>query len=281
MDRIQLKDQTQVKDQTHDIAQMQATDQPLVISEEQISHFHRQGFFLIPNPLGAAGIRIVDRAQVDIEPVWAQREFPDGMNRLACQWLMVGESLLEMVERPELTEAARKILNTDTVHIGAVGLGDASKVISADGRAQRQVQWHVDGTPEAQQVSFRTALDRHDTSNAPLRVLPGSQHRPGDEVAAELLQLELATGTHDEAPDLCFARHPHEVEVVLDPRWTLVWTPSTWHATGVKTAAGPRRAMSWNYYPAGGRTRDLEALKYLHPGWPDWSEDRRRLWGLA
>ena len=67
----------------------------------------------------------------------------------------------------------------------------------------------------------------------------------------------------------------------LDPRWTLVWTPSCWHATGVKTAAGPRRAMGWNYFPPGGRKRDLAALKHLHPDWPDWPEARQRLWGLV
>ncbi|MBI94270.1 MAG: hypothetical protein CME05_13855 [Gemmatimonadaceae bacterium] len=256
-------------------------EQGLVITDGQINHFKRNGFFLIPNPLGAGGLRAVDRAQQDIEPEWEATEFPQGFNPLACQWLMVGEPLLQMVEHPELLDAARRILGTETVHIGAVGLGSSVAVIGEDGRPQQQVQWHTDGGPDAQQVSFRTALDRHDTSNAPLRVLPGSQNRPFDEVADELLQLELATGTHDEMPEMCFARHPHEVEVVLDPRWTLVWTPSTWHATGVKTAAGPRRAMGWNYYPAGGRTRDLEALKYIHPGWSDWPEDRQRLWGLV
>ena len=78
-----------------------------------------------------------------------------------------------------------------------------------------------------------------------------------------------------------FTRHPAEVEVVLDPRWTLVWTPSCWHATGVKSAAGPRRAMAWNFYPAGGRKRDLEALKHIHAGaWEKWSAERKTLWGL-
>ena len=73
---------------------------------------------------------------------------------------------------------------------------------------------------------------------------------------------------------------PHEVEVVLDPRWNLVWTPSCWHATGVKTAPGPRRAISFNYFPAGGRKRDLEAVKLLGAAWEEWPEARRRLWGL-
>ena len=90
---------------------------------------------------------------------------------------MIGEPLLQMVEHPELVEAAQRILDAEEVHVGACGIGDASKIVSADGRPQRQVHWHVDGGPEVKQVSFRTALDRHDASNAPLRVLPGSQHR--------------------------------------------------------------------------------------------------------
>ena len=187
------------------------------ITDEQLAHFERNGFFLIPNPLGAEGMRQVDFRQQEVEPEWERTEFPEGCNRLACQFLMIGESLLQMVERPELVAAARRILDAEEVHVGACGLGDASKIVSADGRPQRQVHWHVDGGPEVKQVSFRTALDRHDASNAPLRVLPGSQHRPREEVAAELLQLELVSGTHDEVPTHCFARHHSEVEVVLDP----------------------------------------------------------------
>lgn len=253
---------------------------PLEITAAQIAHFQRQGFFFLPNPLGAQGLREVDARQQEIEPEWQRREFPDGFNRGACQFFMVGEPLLRMVEKPEILTAARRLLGTDEIHVGACGLGDASRTVSADGRPQRQVHWHADGAPEAAQVSLRTALDRHDASNAPLRILPGSQHRDRDEVQTELMQLELATGQHDEPPQHCFARHPDEVEVVLDPRWSLVWTPSCWHATGVKVAAGPRRAMAWNYLPAGGRKRDTEALRQLLPEWEQWPEARQRLWAL-
>ncbi len=253
----------------------------LKISDDQLAHFERNGFFLVPNPLGAQGVRQVDNRQQEVEPEWERTEFPAGCNRLACQFLMIGEPVLQMVERQDLVDAARRILGVEEVHVGACGIGDASKADSGGRRRERQVLWHADGSPEVRQVSFRTALDRHDASNGPLRVLPGSQHRPKEEVAAELLQLELATGTHDEMPAQFFARHPHEVEVVLDPRWTLVWTPSCWHATGLKTAAGPRRAMGWNYFPPGGRTRDLTAIRHVHPDWRDWSEPRQRLWGLV
>lgn len=252
----------------------------LQISDDQIEHFERNGFFLVPNPLGDEGMRQVDSRQRDVAPQWESTEFPEGCNRGACQFFLVGEPLFTMVETPAILKAARRLLGDDDIHIGACGLGDASKTVSADGRPQRQVHWHADGGPDVRQVSLRTALDRHDTSNAPLRVLPGSQHRQRAEVEAELMQLELATGTHDDLPSHCFARHPHEVEVVLDPRWTLVWTPSAWHATGIKTAAGPRRAMAWNYYPSDGRKRDLVALKHLVPEWEGWTDDRKRLWGL-
>ena len=251
------------------------------VSRVQIEHFQRQGFFLIPNPLGAENMRAVDRVQQDIAGEWECREWPAGFNRLACQFFMVGEQLLQLVENPHLLDMARRILDCGQVHIGACGIGDASKVVAEDGRAQRQVHWHADGGPEVHQVSLRTALDRHDPTNAPLRVLPGSHRRPRQEIEEELLQLELASGQHDELPDLCFARHAHEVEVQLDPRWSLVWTPSCWHATGVKTAAGPRRAMSWNYFPPGGRKRDAEALKYVFADvWQGWSDARKALWGL-
>ena len=226
-------------------------------------------------------MRLVDRLQVDGEAEWASREWPNSYNRMACQFLMLGEPVLKMVEQPHLIEIAKRILNCDEVHIGACGCGDASHRVATDGRPMRQVHWHVDGSPEVKQVSFRIALDRHDPTNAPLRILPGTHLVPRDEMLEDLTQIELATGQHDNMPDQMFARHPHEVEVVLDPRWTLVWTPSCWHATGVKRAAGPRRTIAWNYFPKGGRKRDLAALKEIHAAkWSGWTYARQKLWGI-
>ena len=251
------------------------------VTEQQIVHFHQNGFFFIENPFGEEKMQTVEPIQRAVEPEWEERDWSAGLNRGACQFFMVGEPLLEMVEQPAVVDLARRILWAKEVHVGACGLGDASKIVSADARPQQQVHWHADGGPEVQQVSFRTALDRHDPTNAPLRVLPGSHVRERDEVMEELRQVELATGQHDTMPDHLFARHPHEIDVVLDPRWTLVWTPSCWHATGVKTGAGPRRAMAWNYYPPGGRKRDVEALKYVFgEEWEGWTENRKQLWGL-
>ena len=254
----------------------------MTITQSQIDHFHRNGFFLIPNPLGVEQTRLVDRLQTEHEAEWEQTDWPEGFNVMACHFLMLGEPVLQMVEQPHLIEAAKRILDCDEVHIGACGLGDASKRVGAVNGRMQQVHWHADGSPEVKQVSFRIALDRHDPTTAPLRVLPGTHLVPKEIVTEDLMQIELATGQHNTSPDKMFARHPHEVEVVLDPRWTLVWTPSCWHATGIKTAAGPRRAMAWNYFPKGGRKRDTEAVKFIYADqWAEWSRERQRLWGIG
>lgn len=253
----------------------------MTLTDTQIQHFHTRGFCLIPNPFGTETVQAVDRLQRENEPTWEATDWPDGHNIGACQFLMMKQQALDLVEHPDAIEIARTLLGTDDVHIGACGLGDASKTISRDGRAKIQVHWHSDGGPDVKQVSFRTALDRHSPANGPLRILPGSHLRPKAEVAEELKQIEIATGKHNTEPNLCFAKHPDEVEVQLDPRWTLVWTPSCWHATGEKTAAGPRRAMAWNYYPAGGRARDVNAVRNIFDGeWEGWPDVRKQLWKL-
>lgn len=251
------------------------------ITTAQVDHFHTHGFFFVPNPFGEGRMREIDQIAVENEEKWVSTDWPNGLNKLACQFLTIGEPILQIVEQPQLIDAAKRLLKCERVHVGACGLGDALRAISESQGLHRQVYWHADGGPDVKQVSFRTGLDRHDPTNAPLRILPGSHLRAREEIWEELLQLEIATGQHDLAPKELYAKHPAEVEVLLDPRWTLVWTPSCWHATGVKTAAGPRRAMGWNYFPAGGRKRDVEALKYLFSDeWEDWSNERKQLWGL-
>lgn len=251
------------------------------ITDTELQHFQTHGFFFVPNPFGEEGMRKLDRISQDNEAEWEATDWPKGFNRLACQFLMLGEPILQFVEQPQFLEAGRKLLGCEEIHVGACGSGDASKVVSEDGRPVRQVHWHSDGGPDVHQVAFRTALDRHDSSNAPLRVLPGSHRRPREEVQCELMQLEIATGRHDTKPDKWSAEHPLEVSIILDPRWTLVWTPSCWHATGVKTAAGPRRAFGWNYFPKGGRKRDIEAVKHIfHGQWRAWTDERKFLWGI-
>jgi hypothetical protein len=250
------------------------------ISESQVDHFHRNGFILVPTPFDESEMQEIDRIFRDIQARWEATEWDPGVNSSAGRFFMAGEPAFRLAEQPDILAAARTLLRTDDIHIGACGFGDASKRAGENGR--RQVPWHADGGPDVKQVSIRTALDRHDPSNGPLRVLPGTQDQPRVMIQEDLQQLELATGRHDVHPKGLFARHPHEVELILDPRWTLVWTPSCWHATGEKTAAGPRRTICWNYYPPNGRHRDREALKSILNGqWQSWTQERKHLWGLS
>ena len=246
-------------------------------TKQHLRQFEEEGFFFIEFPFSQDQFRQIEVLQRQNYDRWAQTKWPDGMNRLACQFLMLGEPILKMVEQSDLLQMARSLLNCDQIHVGACGIGNA-----IEGYVQPQTPWHADGEPNSKQVSFRTALDRHDTNLGPLRILPGSHNRSRDEVKFELLQYELATGSHDQAPAKMFAKHPQELEVILDPRWTMVWSPSCWHASGVKLDAGLRRAMGWNYFPKGGRHRDFKAIKYIFADqWPQWSPERKQLWGLT
>ena len=127
----------------------------------QIDHFHRMGFLLVPNFISEQEIAEIDALQRVVEPEWEAAHLPGQFNLSACQFLMMGEGLLRQAERPELLEWARTLLQCEEVHIGACGLGDASKIIASDSRPQRQVHWHADGGPHVAQVAVRTALDKH------------------------------------------------------------------------------------------------------------------------
>jgi hypothetical protein len=250
------------------------------ITDAQIRQFETNGFFLTPNPLSRDEMRQVDQRQQDVQDDWASRDWPAGVNKMAGRFLMLGELVMAMAERPAFLDVARRVFDCEHVRVIACGAGDAHEV-SPLHQGLPQIQWHCDGVPGAKQLAIRTAIDRHDETRGPLRVLPGSHHRDRDDVATELQQLELATGAHDHEPQKCFARHPDELQIILDPRWTLLWTPSCWHATGPNRSGAPRRAFGWNYGPAGAQCRDVAAVKHVYADqWQSWPEARQRLWGL-
>ena len=60
------------------------------MTDYQIEHFHRNGFFFVPNPLDDDAIFEIDRRQRAVEPEWLQAEWAEGFNRGACQFFMVG-----------------------------------------------------------------------------------------------------------------------------------------------------------------------------------------------
>ena len=122
-------------------------------------------------------MRAIDQRQVEIEPEWEQREWPEGSNPRAGRFFMIGEPLLQLVENPDIVALARHLLECDDVHVGACAIGDVTRTVEKDGQSWRQLYWHADGDPNVPQLSIRTALDRHGPGNAPLRVLPGSYLR--------------------------------------------------------------------------------------------------------
>ena len=266
---------------------------------EELAAFKEQGFFLSKEPLIAPEVMArIDGLQREVEPEWRAREWPAGVNIQACQFLMVlqrgGEELLAVVEQAETMTLAVALLGLDSVatDTGAAGAGLEGLVIEACGLGdtlrlddypeievsrEAQIAWHSDSSSK---LAFRTAIDPQGagTANASLRVLPRSHERPRAEVEAELAALlgDAEKGQHVHAP------HPDEVAVALDAATTLIWNPTTWHATEAQRGGATRRALGWNYGVRGAsRSRDAEAVRLVFAGeWEAWPEARQKLWGV-
>ena len=68
------------------------------ITTTQVNHFHVQGFFFIPNPFGRGWMREIEQIATENEEKWMSTDWPKGFNKLACQFLTMGEAVLEMAE---------------------------------------------------------------------------------------------------------------------------------------------------------------------------------------
>ncbi|MCJ8328553.1 MAG: phytanoyl-CoA dioxygenase family protein [Lentisphaeria bacterium] len=249
------------------------------LTKLQIDHYHSRGFIVIPNPLSDEAMAEIDTLQKEIEPRWSEMEFPGNVNPLAAQMLMAGEPIFEMIENPGLIEMAKEILDVDRVEIAAFGMGDSSLAVGGE---QKQVQWHSDNFGNVKQVAIRVGLDRHDGDNAPLRIIPGSHKRDVAEFKQELYENEMASCPEEIPPKSLFAKHPDEIEIILDTPIMLVWTANCWHSTGKKTSTRLRRVVTWHYF-APGYDNPFQAtvLHTLDGVWQKWSGERKKLWGLS
>eukprot|EP01052_Picozoa_sp_SAG31_P027375 SAG31_NODE_2559_length_5487_cov_68.463066_1_plen_521_part_00 len=275
---------------------------------KELCAFKERGFFLSPDTLiPIETIEKIDRLQCEVEPEWRATEWPTGMNILACQCLMVlrrgGEELLALMEQPQTLTLAASLLELGTVQdlvIEACDCGDALLLDDypemrvegedPDGEPAAQLQWHSDGEAGLNHVAFRTAIDPQGTGtpNASLRLLPGTHLRPRNEVAVELSALvsQHVMNRQPDASQKVYALHPAEVRMPLAYGQTLVWNPTTWHATERQQLNVKRRAFGWNYGVradtfAGARVRDAAAVRYIFDGeWQTWSEARKKLWGV-
>ncbi len=253
--------------------------------KEELTAFREQGFFRVAEPLLPADlIKEVSELQKKIEPEWEAMEFP-GMNRLACQFLMVlkeSPKLMSIIEHGPTLSLAAELLGVDVRGVG--GSPQGALVIEACGlgyhpprtQPNRQVAWHSEPGSD---LSFYTVLDPQgpNTRRAGLRVLPGSHLRNLAEVTAELRAIP---GNEERQ---MFERHPEEQIVPLDPESHVVWSPSMWHATELQvTPNAPRRAIGWNFGVEGKhQTRDAAAVKLIFGGeWQQWPEARQKLFGV-
>ena len=53
-------------------------------------------------------MREIDQIAVENEEKWANTDWPNGLNKLACQFLTIGEPILQIVEQPQLVETAKR-----------------------------------------------------------------------------------------------------------------------------------------------------------------------------
>ena len=60
------------------------------VTKAQVDHFHTHGFFFVPNPFGEGRMREIDQIAVENEEKWESTDWPNGLNKLACQFLTVG-----------------------------------------------------------------------------------------------------------------------------------------------------------------------------------------------
>lgn len=253
------------------------------ITDAMVNHFHREGFFFMPCPFDDQSMDRIRRLANESEERFLNTDW-SGQSALTCWFFMLGDTTLELAEDPRLVSLAARLLSVNQVHVGTCGLGDGTHPMFGDGRQHREEKglfWHADGSPEVKQVSIRIAIDRHGTEEGGLRILPGSHLVPTVQVREELVQYELASGNHTEVPKNCHFIHPREIPIVMDPRWTLVWSPRCWHATTPSRNNKKRRSICWNYFPPGGRATCQESVKYAFgQSWQDWNDDRKEFWGM-
>lgn len=72
------------------------------ITTAQVNHFQTHGFFFMSNPFGEERMREIEQITMENAEKWESTDWPNRLNKLACQFLMVGEPILQIVEQPQL-----------------------------------------------------------------------------------------------------------------------------------------------------------------------------------
>lgn len=168
-------------------------------------------------------------------------------------------SILDLISRPELGQAAAELTGASWIQVWAVQL----LLKPASGTAAGNVGWHQDQqywlrwwTPDSEVFTCWLAVSDVTPDSGPMRFVPGS-HRwglmPGDFYAEDT------------------DRQRDEIEVPAGSRWTE--TPAvlpaggasfhhrlTYHGSGPNTSAGPRRSFAIHLRTERSEQADMTAL---------------------
>jgi Phytanoyl-CoA dioxygenase (PhyH) len=258
------------------------------LSDEDVRRFQEDGFVLTDSPIDPSYFSLICSRHAEIEPYWQSRTWPKELHALATQFACMGEIAFRLPEQEQFLAVAQTALNSGPVFVGCCGAGNTVEVEAKDSRPRQQLQWH--STPGRNgelgdgytQVALRFAMDEHNELNGGLRIVPGSHRVPKTQMWEQLKSDLRQSPDFEEWNGLLFGSHPKQVEIFLKPGQMLIWTPNVWHSTGVNRSGSKRRAITWIYFPPGGRFRDHKTLTaILGSELTNWPETRRRLWGFA
>jgi hypothetical protein len=257
------------------------------LSDAEVRRFREDGFVLVDSPLDPEYFSQVCTRHAEAEQYWKSRTWPSGLHPLATQFACMGEVAFRLPEQQEFVAIAKAALDGPAALVGCCGAGNTVEVEAKDSRPRQQLQWH--STPGRngelgdayEQVALRFAMDEHNEMNGGLRLVPGTHRAPKPQMWEQLKSEIKQSADFEEWNGLVFGSHPRQVEIFLKPGQMLVWTPNVWHSTGTNRSGTKRRAITWIYFPPGGRFRDHNTLTaVLGQELEQWPDARRRLWGF-
>ena len=257
------------------------------VSKSTVSEFLLNGYVLQDSPLKRSEIQEIQEYYPTADEKYRQGKWPKDAHPLAMRFALMGERTFVLAERAEFVNAAKLLLDAESVHVGCCGVGNAIEMVCGDGRPRKEIHWH--STPGSdlisengvRQVAFRFAIDVHDGTSGRLKILPGTHRRSKSEI-----QIKIERELTDDKQRLVwnsqyFGNHREQVELSLDDTKMLMWTPDVWHATGEMKTRKHRRALSWIYFPRGGRFRDRNSILDAFPEVvASWTPQRKALWGM-
>ncbi len=151
------------------------------LSKEQIGHFERDGYLVLPDLFSAEEIAVLTR---ELPRVFAleRAEVPRsgiGEPRLAHRLERYSEPFARLLRHPRMVEPARQL-------IGGPVYSHQYKVVTKAPFGQLNFPWHqdyatwaaVDGMPRGIAINFALFLDEVTEFNGPITLIPGS-HRDG------------------------------------------------------------------------------------------------------